>query len=105
MSSANAVKIDQAKNRSSSEKVPEYFFWIHNLVLFPYRPPPLMPESTSTQVAEINTHCYGRPLLQAWLLPDLNTIPTTALGSILFSSMVMVLADCVGGPGSNPVRI
>ena len=24
--------------------------------------------------------CYGRPLLQAWLLPDLNTIPNNCVG-------------------------
>ena len=23
--------------------------------------------------------CYGRPLLQAWLLPDLNTIPNNCI--------------------------
>ena len=23
--------------------------------------------------------CYGRPLLQAWLLPDLNTIPNNSV--------------------------
>ena len=25
------------------------------------------------------TSCYGRPLLQAWLLPDLNTIPNNCI--------------------------
>ena len=35
--------------------------------------------------------CYGKPLLQAWLLPDLNTIPDKCV-IILFSSVVMVLA-------------
>ena len=25
-------------------------------------------------------YCYGRPLLQAWLLPDLNTIPNNCVG-------------------------
>ena len=27
----------------------------------------------------IMEHCYGRPLLQAWLLPDLNTIPNNCV--------------------------
>ena len=36
--------------------------------------------------------CYGRPLLQAWLLSDLNTISNSCIGGILFSSVVMVLA-------------
>ena len=25
-------------------------------------------------------NCYGRPLLQAWLLPELNTIPNNCIG-------------------------
>ena len=48
----------------------------------------------------ISMSCYGRPLLHAWLLPDLNT----ALGRILFGSVVMVLAFHQGVPGSNPAR-
>ena len=37
--------------------------------------------------------CYRRPLLQAWLFPDLNTIPNNFVKErILFSSVVMVLA-------------
>ena len=36
--------------------------------------------------------CYGRPLYQAWLLPDLKQYLTTALWRILFSSVFMVLA-------------
>ena len=43
--------------------------------------------------------CYLRPLLQAWLLPDLNTIPNNWLERTLFSSVVMVLALCTGVPG------
>ena len=27
-----------------------------------------------------NVHCCGKPLLQAWLLPDLNTIPSNFIG-------------------------
>ena len=50
-------------------------------------------------------HCYGRPLLQAWLFPDLKTIPNNCIGRILFSSVVMELAFQPGGPCSNPVRI
>ena len=49
-------------------------------------------------------YCYGRPLLQAWLLPDLNMIPNNCVGRIPFSSVVMVLAFQPGSPGSNPVR-
>ena len=48
--------------------------------------------------------CYGRPLLQAWLLPDLIRYLTTALERILFSSMVMVLAFRPGVLGSNPAQ-
>ena len=48
---------------------------------------------------------YGRPLFQAWLLPDLNKYLTTVLRRILFSSVVMVLAFRPGIPGSNPVQI
>ena len=44
----------------------------------------------------------GRPLLQAWLLPDLNTIPDNCVRENLFSSVVMVLAFQPGGPYSNP---
>ena len=49
----------------------------------------------------------GDPLLQTWLLPDLNTIPrlTTVLERILFSSVVTLLAFRPGVPGSNPVHI
>ena len=49
--------------------------------------------------------CYGRPLLQAWLLPDLNKIPTIALGRNFFSSVVMVLAFRPGVLDSNPVGV
>ena len=49
--------------------------------------------------------CYGRLLLQAWLLPDLNTMPNHALERILFSSVVVVLAFQPGDPGLNPVRM
>ena len=44
---------------------------------------------------------YGRPHLQAWMLPDLNTIPNNCVGE---NSMVMVLFFCPGVPGSNPAR-
>ena len=43
--------------------------------------------------------CYWRPLLQQWLLPD-----STALGRILFSSVIMVLAFRLAVLGSNPVQ-
>ena len=48
-------------------------------------------------------YCYWRPLLQAWLLPDIQYL-TTVLGRILFSSVVMVLAFRPGIPCSNPVH-
>ena len=48
--------------------------------------------------------CHGKALLQAWLLPDLNTIPNNWLERILLSSEVMVLAFRPGVPGSNPVQ-
>ena len=32
----------------------------------------------------LTVYCYVRPLLQAWLLPDLNTIPTNCVGENSF---------------------
>ena len=49
--------------------------------------------------------CYGRPLLQAWLLPDLNTISNYCVRESSLSSVVMVLAFRPGVPSSNPVQI
>ena len=34
----------------------------------------------SSSSRKIGPQCYGRPLLQAWLLPDLNTIPNNCVG-------------------------
>ena len=36
--------------------------------------------------------CYRRPLLQAWLLPHLNTIPNNCVGENSLNSVVIVLA-------------
>ena len=48
--------------------------------------------------------CYGRPLFQAWLPPNLNNIPNICGRKNCFSSVVMVLALRAGIPGSNPVQ-
>ena len=50
-------------------------------------------------IGMVNAGGYGRPLLHAWLHPDLKQCLTTALEGIFFSSIVMVLAF---RPGSNP---
>ena len=36
--------------------------------------------------------CHGRPLLQAWSIQNLNTIPNNCVWRILYSSVFMVLA-------------
>ena len=48
--------------------------------------------------------CFGRPLLHAWLLCDLNTIPNNCVGEDSLSSVVMVLAFRTGVPGSNSAQ-
>ena len=50
-------------------------------------------------------NCYGRPLLHAWLLPDLNSIPNNDIREILLISAVIVLAFRPAVPASNSARI
>ena len=49
--------------------------------------------------------CYGRPLLQTWPFPDLNTIPNNCVreNSLYLSGYGIDFSS--RRPGSNPVRI
>ena len=43
-------------------------------------------------------HCYGRPLFQAWLLPDLNTIPNNCVGK----NSLWLSGYCIGFSTRRP---